>query len=716
MTTFQETILVTLGHAPEQIEPGRMVRFATSDRRGDKSGWARLFDDGEGGVFGCWRTGVLRTWQKQQPKTDEERQAWTEMVRRNRERAERALADLRADCRQKSSRLWARSRDVDPGSPYVVAKGIKPYGARQLWNSLLIPVRGADGALRGLQFIAGDGAKVFKSGTEITGSYCRIGSPKDKTLIVAEGWATGCTLHEATGHAVAVAFNAGNLPPVCHALRAKFPDWRLIVCADDDHATAGNPGVTKATEAARAVGGVLVVPNFAGVERGTKDSDFNDLARLAGLDAVGLCVERFLLSKSAATTEEIVAGVESGDDMRRTPYQLASSTADLRQLDVKIEYIVEGLIPKGFITLFYASSGLGKSTLANQLCQAVQDGSFFLGLSTVQTPVFYLDYENPLATIVDRLKKVGGRGSFPLWHHGSEVPPPQLDEAEEREVLLDIEPETLVVIDTLKACNDLDENKAGEMKQLFDFIKALRRHGLTILLLHHTTKGPDGTYRGSSVIQDQADHCISLSKVKAAGSDQEANDDDDTATYRLGVKGKTRARPFRMFLEFDPAAELFVSTVDPGLVPLQKIGEVIGRITARGESPIQSRIVAEMVREESDEFSERRVRELLKRGTGLYWQMQKGEKNANIFSQLPKFGSLSAFIGASNCQTESGPKNDIRPLSPQGNEQVAETEGFDSLTGTFDKHVKQGDQGSRSLSEKSAGVSNRRELLPDFEF
>ncbi|MBL0168493.1 MAG: toprim domain-containing protein, partial [Propionivibrio sp.] len=75
-------------------------------------------------------------------------------------------------------------------------------------------------------------------------------------------FATGASIHEATGYPVAVAFNAGNLEPVAKALRAKFPDLRLIVCADDDVGTAGNPGMTKATAAARAVGALLAVPDF----------------------------------------------------------------------------------------------------------------------------------------------------------------------------------------------------------------------------------------------------------------------------------------------------------------------------------------------------------------------------------------------------------------------------------------------------------------------
>ncbi|MEO6929442.1 MAG: toprim domain-containing protein, partial [Casimicrobiaceae bacterium] len=104
-------------------------------------------------------------------------------------------------------------------------------------------------------------------------------------ICIAEGFATGASIHEATGHAVAVAFNAANLAPVAVALRDKLPDVRMIVCADDDYRTDGNPGMTKAREAALAVSGLLAIPDF-GDNRPEGATDFNDCAQHAGIDAV----------------------------------------------------------------------------------------------------------------------------------------------------------------------------------------------------------------------------------------------------------------------------------------------------------------------------------------------------------------------------------------------------------------------------------------------
>ena len=61
---------------------------------------------------------------------------------------------------------------------------------------------------------------------------------------------------------MAVAFNATNLLPVAKSLRARVPDLKLTLCADNDAWTDGNPGEKNATEAALAVDALLVVPAF----------------------------------------------------------------------------------------------------------------------------------------------------------------------------------------------------------------------------------------------------------------------------------------------------------------------------------------------------------------------------------------------------------------------------------------------------------------------
>jgi putative DNA primase/helicase len=105
-------------------------------------------------------------------------------------------------------------------------------------------------------------------------------------VLVAEGYSTAATLHEVTGLACAVAFDCGNLDRVACAIRKARPGVNIAVCGDDDWATKGNPGRRAAERAARMAGGRIVLPGPWPGNRGPKDTDFNDLARLAGRDAV----------------------------------------------------------------------------------------------------------------------------------------------------------------------------------------------------------------------------------------------------------------------------------------------------------------------------------------------------------------------------------------------------------------------------------------------
>ena len=168
---------------------------------------------------------------------------------------------MQADARVKAQKLWDRAKPTNNAHPYLERKRINAYGLRQLRDMLLIPARDVNGTLHTLQFISADGSKRFLTGGRIAGCYFSIGRPVD-SLLVAEGLATASTLYQATGRAVAVCFSCGNMAAVARALRFKFPSLKLILCADNDVNTPGNPGVTKAREAAREVGGYLAIPQF----------------------------------------------------------------------------------------------------------------------------------------------------------------------------------------------------------------------------------------------------------------------------------------------------------------------------------------------------------------------------------------------------------------------------------------------------------------------
>lgn len=245
---------------------GKLQRYRIEgDKAGSRNGWAVLYSHPVmAGAFGSWKTGESHTWcekRSDKPATPAERVELQRQMKAAQEARAAEQASVHASARQRAAKLWATARPATDAHPYLQRKQIGAYGVRQLRDMLVIAARDVNGELHTLQFISPDGSKRFLTGGRIVGCYFAIGRPVD-SMLLCEGLATASTLHRATGRAVAVAFNCGNLVAVAKVLRMKFPAMRLVVCADNDFQTQGNPGVTHARAAARAVGGYLAVPKF----------------------------------------------------------------------------------------------------------------------------------------------------------------------------------------------------------------------------------------------------------------------------------------------------------------------------------------------------------------------------------------------------------------------------------------------------------------------
>lgn len=186
-----------------------------------------------------------------------------------------------------AERMWAQALP-NQEHPYLTAKGIKGVGARVLDGVLLVPVKRSPAELVGLQRITADGTKRFLPGTPMAGAYTSIGKP-GPCYVIAEGYATAGAIHEATGYPVVIAYSAGNLAAVAKKIAQRYPDAAIIIAADDDSWTDGNPGLTAANKAAAAIGATVAVPRWFG-DRADGRTDFCDLSQDEGAAAVRECI------------------------------------------------------------------------------------------------------------------------------------------------------------------------------------------------------------------------------------------------------------------------------------------------------------------------------------------------------------------------------------------------------------------------------------------
>jgi len=332
LSQFKDAIRAAGLEPPAVIEPGKFHRFPGVDKsNGNTAGWCYLFDDALGGCFGDWSSGLSETRQatREKPFSPSEQADFMRRVKAARERAEVERQQQHAEAAAEAAAIWKEADPANDDHPYLVSKRIKANGARLHQGKLVITVRSGN-EIHSLQFIAEDGSKRFLSGGRIRSNYFSIGTLQGAdALCIAEGFATGATIHQATGYPVVVAFNAGNLEPVAKALRQKLPDPTIIICADDDADTESNPGITKENQAALAISAKVAVPDF-GVQRPGGATDFNDMAELLGLEAVAGAIRQATAPDPEASATfpppegkrpgyRVLDDGQEGDDGRRYP-------------------------------------------------------------------------------------------------------------------------------------------------------------------------------------------------------------------------------------------------------------------------------------------------------------------------------------------------------------------------------------------------------------
>jgi putative DNA primase/helicase len=251
-------------------------------RRGTKNGAYVLHADGKSaGWFQNFVTGVTGTWRSGGGRWEIDATTRRQIEEAKKQRhAEREAYNVKKAA--EACRIW-NSATPCTDHPYLERKGVKAHGLRvgtyHKWieaesgwkqitveNALLVPVISPDSQLVNVQAIFPEvhpeiGRDKDYSGGRKQGCFYWIGEPTDKILI-CEGYATASSLHEHTGHQVIVAFDCGNLMDVAQTVRKAKPDATIILCGDNDRHTDGNPGLTKAREAALAAKGLLSVPKF----------------------------------------------------------------------------------------------------------------------------------------------------------------------------------------------------------------------------------------------------------------------------------------------------------------------------------------------------------------------------------------------------------------------------------------------------------------------
>lgn len=295
----------------ELIADGAWHRAKAEGDRNPDLAYILHADGVQNGVFEHHKLGVKGKWIAKPEKelTTEERSAYAKQMQATKAQRQADQDRRYRESSAKAKQVMDAASPATDNFPYLTAKQVPAYAGvkigawpqRQADGCLLIPFAGIDGNLTTIEAIASSGKLIGNSGKDWliggrkSGSFFVIGDIEAADVIViCEGYATCATVHQATGFCVVMAGDANNLKPVALAIHGKWPKKRLLIGADDDRNTEGNPGLKQAEIASCAVAGAFVKPVFDGDEIAAWRSshndkvptDFNDLAVIRGLGAV----------------------------------------------------------------------------------------------------------------------------------------------------------------------------------------------------------------------------------------------------------------------------------------------------------------------------------------------------------------------------------------------------------------------------------------------
>lgn len=472
---------------------GAIHRFASDPSKvGDKAGWyvAEIVSGVKIVSYGDWRTGANGVIKggRYSNLTDHERLELDYRIEQMRAEEEKKRKEYQISKAKEAEKVWDKARDASEDFGYIGRKGLlSAHGARLSDDGrLMVPMFNAEGDLQSIQYISSDGEKRFYPGASTKNGHWFLGDMSCHRVFLCEGFATACSIHEASGVTTFMAYSADNLPGVAKMLVDRGHEVTII--ADNDKSSKGQD----CAEKAKAVTGcsVMVIPN-----RGDPSvTDANDYQqRFGNLSDI---LPKLNLESKMLLADDILSEV------------------------INIKWLVKGWIPQNSIGMVFGPSASGKTNVVMDLLLSVSSGqSDWHGFKIREAAnVVYLCGEG-LSGVKMRIKawsayhnvdKLGRFAVYPL--------PLDLDteggiqEIREQIGSLPWNPDILVV-DTVNRYMSGDENSAQDTRTFLNAVDRLRNeYHCTGLYIHHTGNDENAQKRarGSSAWKGALDFEFSV--------------------------------------------------------------------------------------------------------------------------------------------------------------------------------------------------------------
>jgi phage/plasmid primase-like uncharacterized protein len=477
------------GFRPQEIVPDGIIHRFAVGKKSNLDGYysLTLTDYGGRGIYGNWQVDDKEHHWTSYSETE---LSPTQLSETRRQRAiEKKTIQEENKRRFESGVIKAKKhllsfRKADMDHQYIIKKQIGIFEDIQRdSDDLIIPVYSVEGKIQTYQRIPADGKKkrYMAGGTAKGGFYPMQGDAS--TVCICEGYATGWSIHQATGHHVICAFNAGGLKTVAKLIRQEYPDADIKICADNDHGKPQNTGIKAGLDAAREVNGVMVCPK-------TEDNitDFNDLHVAHGIDAVVNQIE-----KRDSTKINSFGWFAIGDFI-----------TDIKATDWKIKGVLEDKV----LAVLFGQPGSLKSFVALSLANSIATGTKWFGHEVKQGPVFYIVGEG-----INGIKKrcaawsIGNKVDLkgaPLYMSTSPMQALNQDSAKEVAMVIDEiaaihgKPASIFIDTLARNFGPGDENSTADMSKFVATIDSVMGNDCLRLIVHHTGHGNQQRARGNS--------------------------------------------------------------------------------------------------------------------------------------------------------------------------------------------------------------------------
>ena len=479
---------------------------AKNKEKRNKDGRAKLFTDNRPAGWGQnWTIDDKpRTWtygrdEDFSPAEREASRATIEAARREREAEDVKVKEAAA-----ALAVQTLKDDTEPcaAHPYATIKNVQVHGllatTRELRfpctdgkkfltvprGSLVIPLSDVHGKPWNLQFIFPDRSKWFLPGGRVRGCFFLLGELAGKQgewVLMAEGFATGATLFEATGLPTLVTFNAGNLAPVVEEFQAAHPGVRPGLCNDDDSRKGTFTGLKAAEKAlAASVNGTLVSPPL-GLAKQTGATDWNDWAQFIGpgwKEQIAMEVNTALAqSRPTETTAEVL------------PASRCLATVEPRP----VKWLWFGRLATGEMVVLTGPPGAGKGLVICYIVACYTTGRPMAGdrQACPAGNVMYVSVEDADDTaLVPRLKAAGANlDRVHSWI--MDAPPTLPDDTDKIVAELDRVQAGILILDPAPTLltKEFSSNSDSDVRRAYSALgAACRTRGVALILVRHTNK------------------------------------------------------------------------------------------------------------------------------------------------------------------------------------------------------------------------------------